>query len=529
MRLIVIGLLLVGTFSQIALAQVGRFSPYTAIVDSDMVEVRSGPGQKYYATSELSRGERVIIHRHDPGGWYMIKPPAGSFSWIRADAIKRLSSDRGVLSDNNVIVRVGSTLSEIRDVFQKDLSTGAAIEILGEKTFRTEQGPVRMYKITSPQGEWRWLPGRVVTPIDRVVRKQLDHSPSSVLAQSHPPVEKDLIGATRGRQSKATGLTSKQRTPKGPRLLKRPLIQTVNDGVVRRSGPTADELRKDRHRLNQLDVQFSAILDKDTVEWNFAALKEGYLKLQQSVSHSAFASQVDLRLAAVERYETTKSEYDDFIKLTSETRRRDVQLLTLQQTQLKSANQSPATRPANDSPAAIPMPVSPSGSAPAATDEPVQRRPTGPTFTMPEIRLPTPPASQSPPSTSISPRPAPSVPQPSLAQTAPTIPRSRIPLRRTAPAVPGTVPRPGNQQPAAQPMIAAGIIQRTAAPQSGTPGYVLLAPNGRILAYLTADAGVNLDRYLGQEMGVFGRRTQRGNLQLNVILVRGLTPVRLQR
>ena len=78
-------------------------------------------------------------------------------------------------------------------------------------------------------------------------------------------------------------------------------------------------------------------------------------------------------------------------------------------------------------------------------------------------------------------------------------------------------------------MIAAGIIQRTAAPQSGTPGYVLLTPNGRILAYLTADAGVNLDRYLGQEMGVFGRRTQHGNLQLNVLLVRGLTPVRLQR
>ena len=43
--------------------------PYTACVNSADVFVRSGPGKNYYPTDKLSKGDKVEVYRHDPGGW----------------------------------------------------------------------------------------------------------------------------------------------------------------------------------------------------------------------------------------------------------------------------------------------------------------------------------------------------------------------------------------------------------------------------------------------------------------------------
>ena len=74
----------------------------------------------------------------------------------------------------------------------------------------------------------------------------------------------------------------------------------------------------------------------------------------------------------------------------------------------------------------------------------------------------------------------------------------------------------------------AGIVQRSALSYGGAPRHVLLAPNGRILAYLQGEAGLNLDQYLGRSMGIIGRRAYRGDLQADFIVVRNLVPVRLK-
>jgi hypothetical protein len=73
----------------------------------------------------------------------------------------------------------------------------------------------------------------------------------------------------------------------------------------------------------------------------------------------------------------------------------------------------------------------------------------------------------------------------------------------------------------------AGIIQRAAAPINGAPRHVLLAPNWRILAYLQAERGVNLDAYIGRPMGIMGRRAYKPELQADLIVVRSMMPVRL--
>ena len=51
-----------------------RDFPYTATIEVESAEVRSGAGRNYYVTGQVHRGEQVTVRRHDPGGWYMISP-----------------------------------------------------------------------------------------------------------------------------------------------------------------------------------------------------------------------------------------------------------------------------------------------------------------------------------------------------------------------------------------------------------------------------------------------------------------------
>ncbi|HLQ45089.1 MAG TPA: SH3 domain-containing protein, partial [Planctomycetaceae bacterium] len=91
MRAIVIALMLVWSqtgFADSAAAQSRQF-PYDALIADDDVYARSGPGQRYYPTSRFRKGEHVTVVRHDPGGWFMIEPPAGSFAWVRQEFVKR--------------------------------------------------------------------------------------------------------------------------------------------------------------------------------------------------------------------------------------------------------------------------------------------------------------------------------------------------------------------------------------------------------------------------------------------------------
>ena len=161
-------LVLVGNFVAPVQAQDRKF-PYEAVIDVDGEYVRSGPGPNYYPTDKLQRGAKVMVHRHDPGGWCMIAPPAGSFSWILAKNVKKTDNDRGVLTANKVVVHVGSAINPDEfTTIQGNLSKGDAVEILGEKTFTFEDGPRLMYKVSPVKREWRWIPRKALVATDAI-------------------------------------------------------------------------------------------------------------------------------------------------------------------------------------------------------------------------------------------------------------------------------------------------------------------------------------------------------------------------
>ncbi len=150
-----------GVSVPVAGAAEGR-PPYVGYITADHVDARSGPGDEYYATMRLGRRDRVEVYRHDPGGWFAVRPPQHSFSWVSGEFVRR-TGDTGEVIGDRVIVRVGSQLDNTRDVIQVRLNRGEQVQILGSKEFDDGAGPRVWFQIAPPPGEFRWVHGRYVS------------------------------------------------------------------------------------------------------------------------------------------------------------------------------------------------------------------------------------------------------------------------------------------------------------------------------------------------------------------------------
>lgn len=455
--LIALLLLTITTLSDsTSFAQATKF-PLEAVVEAPEAYVRSGPGERFYPTAKLQRGTKITVVRKDFGGWYMILPPAGSFSWVRAEYVDQTQGDRGQINTDNVVVRVGSAFGNVRDVEQRRLQTGDPVQILGAATLDNNGTAVKYLKISPPQGEYRWILGEAVVAASNLVRRELDNDPYRVPSDLRRAGE--LPQPSDSQRQPGTGVeiardqfdASGQPAAEGS-IDERPIARFNDQQTIRRTVAPPEKLVADRERLKQLDDQFRSMIRLSTEQWDFTGLEQGYQQLLTSVASPALKRQVELRFPALEKYQRIKSEYDAFVLLTRETQQRDAQLLSMQQNSGQTT--TPSTGSAPD-PSAIPAPTRP-------------------------------PATSTPPATN------------------------------------------GNTQRPHPKFVGAGIVQRLGSPVPGRPQFVLVAPNGRLLAYLQADQGVDLNSYVGQSMGVGGRRWYRADLRGDFILVRSLTAVRLK-
>ena len=114
--------------------------------------------------------------------------------------------------------------------------------------------------------------------------------------------------------------------------------------------------------------------------------------------------------------------------------------------------------------------------------------------------------------------------QPSMPQ--PAVQREGTPPQGAS-SMPALAPPRQVRPPGSPPLDGAGIVQRAATSVPNGPRHVLLAPNGRILTYLQPGPGIDLDAFVGRPMGVMGVRAYRPELQTDLIVVRGMIPVRL--
>lgn len=135
--------------------------PYEAHVTADNIYLRSGPSGDYYPTSELSRGDRVEVYWQNEHGWLAVRPPKNSFSWLPSNALRLVEGEHlAEVVQAKVPARIGSFLSDHRNVAQVQLAPGEMVEVLAI----VKDGDNRWYKISPPAGEFRWIRG---SDIDR--------------------------------------------------------------------------------------------------------------------------------------------------------------------------------------------------------------------------------------------------------------------------------------------------------------------------------------------------------------------------
>lgn len=457
--------------------------PYEATIFTDDVQIHSGPGSRFYVTGETKKGTVVAVHRHDPGGWYMIAPPAGSFSLVRADYVKKQGPRQGVVAENNVIVRVGSQVNDHHEVEQRRLMKGDRVEILGEVSLDDHGQSRTMLKIQPPRGEFRWVKGDYIVPVDPALRKVHDADPYAVPSNG---VEVD--------KPEGGGRTPDLRFPiakgdkggKGGKSDKRDSDSPSRDwnsrtGVVG-SGYDDAALGRDRKILDALDRNFRTMIQQDISTWKLTDLSHDYRKLQKTTQIDPIANQVDLRLQAMERYRKIKAEYDDLVKLTSGTERRDAQLATLQ-AEVKTANQFPEASGELDDRFAM-------------ADDAAGMESSGGGNFLPDLG-----------------------PDPNGASGG----------GRAEFAVPPHQqgPRPPREQRQAGHFSGAGLVKKVGGWNGQTPPYVLVTPSDELLAYLTPGPGVNFEPLLGHSIGVVGKREYDPALEADLIIVSAFSPVRL--
>jgi hypothetical protein len=147
-------------------AQKSPFPAEMTIIAQGGVEVRSGPTMEYYPTSKLSFGEKVLVIREskDQPGWYAIKPPVGSFSWVNGKYVKVADQRTGVVESDSGQVPVlpgSSVINKEPNVESVKIANGFLVTLLDRPMQVSGQ---TWYPIAPPPHEVRFIPKDAVMP-----------------------------------------------------------------------------------------------------------------------------------------------------------------------------------------------------------------------------------------------------------------------------------------------------------------------------------------------------------------------------
>jgi hypothetical protein len=302
-----------------ALARGEQTFPYKAYVAADDVYVRSGPGKNYYPTSKLSAGDVVEVYRHDPGGWYAIRPPKGSFTWISSRFLKPSGDGLAEVASANVSARVGSEFSDIRDVIQVRLHQGELVEPLEAPAAAAADGQT-WTKISPPSGEFRWVYGKLVDPdyaadgarkVAENTSPLVSSAPASDVEPARPPGAREAA-----RPIPRDGDGRRQNPAKSPPAASSPGSRTLS----------ADEFQK---RLEDADMELSIMVAEEPTVWTFDALVLEAELLMAQAETAVERGRARLLLNKIDRFAGIRQRYDAVNGMLADTDRRNEQLASL--------------------------------------------------------------------------------------------------------------------------------------------------------------------------------------------------------
>lgn len=248
--------------------------PYVAYVNSSDVYVRSGPGRNYYPTDKLPKGEKVEVYRHDPGGWYAIRPPRQSFSWVSTRHLDPVEDRLAVVNSGRVVARVGSAFSDVRDVIQIRLDKGEKVELIEPPSAESP-----WCKIAPPSGEFRWIFSKFV---------ERDAGPDVADGQRDPARQREVRLASDEQQAEPQA---------------RPASGT----------PAAKDISSEDARqreLERVDLELSAMVVEEINVWSFAPLRQRAEAVLVAAQTPAERGQARTLVNKLARFEDIKQRHD---------------------------------------------------------------------------------------------------------------------------------------------------------------------------------------------------------------------------
>ena len=282
--------------------------PYKAFINDENVYIRCGPGQGYYPTDKFKAGQEVEVYRHDPGGWYAIKPPEGSFSWVSDRFLKPGTEGLAVVTDDRVAARVGSRFSNIRDVVQVRLHKAEVVEVLEAKT--AGNGSRTWYKIAPPSGEFRWVFGKYV---------DTDYPHDGVRKTS---VAGNALGG-------ADPAASDPADPP-PADVQQPADadRSAREGPPPRS-TTPEQFRRE---LEEIDMELSAMVVEEPTVWEFHEMHQRAETLLDQADTALERGRVRVLINKMTRFEDIRRRYNKIASMRDTTERSNRRLAGLSRT-----------------------------------------------------------------------------------------------------------------------------------------------------------------------------------------------------
>ena len=134
--------------------------PKTRSVHANKATVRSGPSEKYYATTTLLKRASVDVYMETSDGWSGIRPPAGSHNWIPSNIAYLLPGGKSAeIIEDKSPAWVGSDSSDVSEfMWQLELVKSQLVQVLGEELQMADGGKKQLwYRIAPPPGEFRWV------------------------------------------------------------------------------------------------------------------------------------------------------------------------------------------------------------------------------------------------------------------------------------------------------------------------------------------------------------------------------------
>ena len=300
--------------------------PYEAVVIADNTYVRSGPGTNYYDTGKLDRGERVTVEREEAGGWLAIRPPRGSFSWVAAQYVQENSDGTGTMTGDNVLIRVGTPKSDLRDVFHVKAGRGATVKILEKRLLGEGAGARPWYRIEPPDGEYRWIASQLVQPTA---------AGSAGAAEPHgkPAAGGGEGPAAKGRSSPAAS-TTRGASKSG---------SASAGGPVRPKGGSERPAASDdlAELVREAEAAYTEMIEKDVSEWELGAVKEMYDEILERSPTPTLRGLASRRLQQIAQHETLHRNYMAFAGIMGQTQERDRKLLAIQRQKEDQLSQPP--------------------------------------------------------------------------------------------------------------------------------------------------------------------------------------------